>query len=126
MIESKKLGAFGLGQKKWKGRVIKQRKGGEKTNFSRNKRKCERYVGNKIKSMNCFNCGKPGHFARDCSESKVLYNQTHYSNAYVSSFLMLAETVSYWTVDSAVTDYIGRDRNAFVDFCLILKGSRTI
>ena len=95
MIESKKIGASHSGQKKWKGRVIKQRKGGDKANFSRNKHKCGRYVGNNIKSMNYFNCGKPGHFTRDCTESKVLYKQTHYSNAYVSSFLMLTETVSY-------------------------------
>ena len=54
--------------------------------------------------MNCFNCGKPGQFARDCIESKVLYDKTHYSSAYVSSCLMLVETVSYWIVDSVATD----------------------
>ena len=95
MTESKKIGASGLGRKKWKGKVRKQRKGGHKPNFNGNKRKCGRLTRNKSKNMNCFNCGKPGHFGRDCIESKVLYDQTRYSNAYVSSFLMLVEIVPY-------------------------------
>ena len=39
---------------------------------------------------------------------------------------MLAKTVPYWTVDSTTTDHIARDRNAFVDFLRIPKGSKTI
>ena len=76
--------------------------------------------------MNCFNYGKSGHFAHDCTESKVLYDQTCYSNAYVNSCLMLAETVPYWTTNSTTIDHIARDRNAFVDFLRIPKGSKTI
>ena len=76
--------------------------------------------------MNCFNCGKLGHFAHNCTESMVLYDQTHYSNAYVSSFLMLAETVQYWIVDLTTTDHIARDRNSFMDYRRIGKGSRAI
>ena len=59
--------------------------GGDRANFSGNKRKGGSRVGNRSKNMDCFNYGKPGHFARDCTESKVLFDQTHYSNAYVSS-----------------------------------------
>ena len=76
--------------------------------------------------MDCFNCGKPGHFSRDCIESKVLNDQTYYSNACVSSCLMLVEIVPYWTIDLASTDHIVRDQNAFMDFRRIPKGSRTI
>ena len=39
---------------------------------------------------------------------------------------MLIETVPYWTVDSAATDHIARDRNAYVDFSRIPNGSRSI
>ena len=42
--------------------------------------------------MNCVNYGKSGHFAHDCTELKVIYDQIHFHNALVSSFLMLTET----------------------------------
>ena len=45
--------------------------------------------------MNCFNYGKPDHFARDCTEPKVIYDQIQFHNAFVSSFIMLTETVPY-------------------------------
>ena len=43
--------------------------------------------------MNCFNCEKPGHFTHDCTESKILYDQASYSNAYVNNCLILVEIV---------------------------------
>ena len=76
--------------------------------------------------MNCFNFGKHGHFACDCTEPKVIYDQIHFHNAFVSSFLMLIETILYWTIDSVATDHIAQDRNAYVDFCRILKRIRSI
>ena len=45
--------------------------------------------------MNCFNCGKLDHFARDCIEPKVIYDQIHFHNAFVSSCLMLTKTVPF-------------------------------
>ena len=39
---------------------------------------------------------------------------------------MLIETVPYWIVDSTATDHIARDRDAYVDFRQISKGSRSI
>ena len=80
----------------------------------------------KSRNKNCFNYGKHGHFARDCTEPKVLFAQTRPSNLYVSSRLMLAETVPFWTVDSAATDHVVRDRTTYVEFRRIPKGSRSI
>ena len=76
--------------------------------------------------MNCVNYGKSDHFAPDCTEPKVIYDQIHFDNAFVSSCLILIETVSYWTVDSIATNHIARDRNAYGDFRRIPKGSRSI
>ena len=39
---------------------------------------------------------------------------------------MITETVPFYTVDSVETDHIVRDRNAYVDFPQIPKGSRSI
>ena len=77
MIESKKIGVSGSGQKKWKGKVRKQRKGGDKANFSKNKSRHEIRIGNKRNNMNCFNCGKLGHFARDYTEQRLSSNPPH-------------------------------------------------
>ena len=62
--------------KRWEGKVIEQGRGGKKANLSRNKHKRERRASTKSKNISYFNCGKPSNFARDCIESKVLYDQT--------------------------------------------------
>ena len=61
-------------EKKWKGKVIKQMNGGDRANFSGNKCKRGSHTSNRSKNMDCFNYGKPGHFARDCTKSKVLFD----------------------------------------------------
>ena len=76
--------------------------------------------------MNCFNYGKPSHFACDCTKPNVKYDQIHFYNAFVSNCLMLITTVHFWTVDLVVTDHIARDCSAYVDFSRIMKESRSI
>ena len=117
MTESNKVGSSDTERKKWKGKGFKPRKGGNNTNLSGNKRKRKKHIGTQSSNMNCFNCGKSSHFALDCTEPKVIYDQIHFHNAFVSSFLMWIETVPYWIVDSAATDHIARDCKAYEDFC---------
>ena len=126
MTKSNKVESSDTRWKKWKEKGFKPRKGGNKTNLSGNKRKRGKRVGKQSKNMNCFNYGKPGHFARNCTGPKVIYDQIHFHNPFVSSCLMLTETVPYWTIDSATTDHIAQDHNAYVDLCRIPKGSRSI
>ena len=95
MTESNKVGSSGTRWKKWKGKGFKPKKGGNKTNLSGNKRKRGKCAGKQSRNMNCFNCGKLGHFAFDCIEPKIIYDQIHFHSAFVSSFLMLIETVPY-------------------------------
>ena len=120
----KKMSLQALDKKKWKDKVIKHIYVTKPNSTKKKKPNRGRHVDDKSNNMNCFNCGKFGHFARDCIDSKILYDQTCYFNAYVSSYMMLAETVPYWIADSAATDHITRDQNFFMDFHRIPKESR--
>jgi hypothetical protein len=124
--ETKMRGAYGSKYKKGKAKGPKYGKRGIEASSSGHKRKRGKRSGKKDKNMNCFNCGKPGHFAPNCTEPKVMFNHNHPSNLYISSCLMLAESVPFWTIDSGATDHIARDRTTFVEFHRIPKGSRYI
>jgi len=124
--KTKMRGAYNSKYKKGKAKGPKYSKRGKEASSSGHKRKRGKRGGKKDKNMNCFNCGKPGHFARNYTEPKVMFNHNHPSNLYVSSFLMFAESVPFWTVDSGVTDHIARDRTTFMEFCQIPKESRYI
>ena len=55
-----------------------------------------------------------------------MFDHNSSSNIYVSSCLMLVETVLFWTVDSAAIDHVARGRTSFVEFRQFPKGSRCI
>ena len=93
-------------------------KRGIKASSNGYKCKNEKRGGKKDKSMNSFNYGKSGHFSHDCIRPKVMFNQNHPSNVYISC---LTEYVLFWTIDSIATDHIARDRTAFMEFHRIPK-----
>ena len=95
MTESIKVGSSDTERKKWKSKGFKPRKGGNKTNLSGNKHMHGKQPRKQSRNMNCFNYGKPGHVARDYIEPKVIYEQIHFHNAFVSSCMMLTETVPF-------------------------------
>ena len=125
MAENKSRGAQGSKRNKGKGKGP-QGKGRNEASYSGQKHKCDKRAGKRSKNKNWFNYGKPGHFARDCTEPKVMFNHNSPSNIYVSGCLMFAETVPFWTVDLAATDHVAKDRTSFVEFHWIPKGSRCI
>ena len=75
--------------------------------------KCVKRDKSKLK---CYNCGNKCHFARQCTESKQVWSYSNNSYAYVSSCVMLTESIPLWTVDSAAINHIAIDRGAYVDF----------
>ena len=119
MIENKSRGAQSSGHNKGKGKGPQGKRGNE-ADYSGQKCKCDKRACKKSKNKNCFNCGKPSHFTRDCTEPKVMFNHNSPSNIYVSSCLMLVETVLFWTVNSTATDHVARDQTSFMEFRRIL------
>jgi len=74
IYEIKMRRAYDSKYKKVKGKGPKYDKRGIEASNSGHKSKCEKRDSKKGKNINCFNCGKPGHFAHDYTEAKVMFN----------------------------------------------------
>jgi len=85
IFETNMCGAYDSKYKKDKSKGPKYDKKGIKASSSGYKRKRGKHDGKKGKNIDCLNCGKPGHFASDCSEPNVIFNHNNPSNLYVSS-----------------------------------------
>ena len=88
-------GVYDSKYKKGKSKGSTYGKRGIEASSSGHKRKRGKRGSKKDKNMNCFNCGKPGHFAHDSTKSKVMFNHSHPSNLYFSRCSMLAKSIPF-------------------------------
>lgn len=78
-----------------------------------------------ITKVKCFNYSNKGYFTRDCIEPKKVKGLlTLMTVINISISIIMTKSNPLWTVNSDATDYVAKDRNAFIEFQRLSQGAR--